>query len=145
MVETISDKFVYIIGPGTTTRAIMKKLGLEYSLLGVDLVHNKTLIGKDLNEKELLEKIEGKKTKLIITPIGGQGYIFGRGNQQLSSTVIKKVGRENIIIISTKQKINSLRSRPLLIDTGDKTVNRMLRGYTKVITGYGKSAIYRCE
>ncbi len=143
IVENISDEFYYIIGPGTTVRAVMDKLNLKNSLLGIDIVHEKKLIGMDLNESELLKKITGKKTKLIITPIGGQGYLLGRGNQQISPEVIRQVGKENIIIIATTQKINSLSGRPLLVDTGDREIDQLLSDYYKIITGHRESIIYR--
>ena len=141
--ESLADDFSYIIGPGTTTKAIMDRLGLENSLLGVDFISRRKLIGKDLNEAELLDKIKGKKVKLIITPIGGQGYLLGRGNQQLSPEVIKKIGRENIIIVATKNKINSLHGQPLLVDSGDEKLDRELSGYYKIITGYREYIIYK--
>ncbi|MFC2169014.1 ATP-NAD kinase family protein [Acidobacteriota bacterium] len=143
VVENMSDDYFYIIGPGTTTRAIMEKLELKNSLLGIDLVYKKKLAGEDLNEEQLLERIKGKKTKLIVSPIGGQGYIFGRGNQQLSPKVIKNVGKSNIKIIATKQKINSLCGRALLVDTGDKATDKLLSDYFVVITGYREKIVYR--
>jgi predicted polyphosphate/ATP-dependent NAD kinase len=143
IIENMSDDCFYVIGPGTTTRTIMQKLGLQYSLLGVDVVYKKQLIGKDLNESQLLDKIRGAKAKLIITPIGGQGFIFGRGNQQLSPELIRLVGKENICIIATKQKINSLANAPFLVDTGEKAVDELLSDYYKIITGYHESVVYK--
>lgn len=141
--ENLSDKYQYIIGPGTTTRAFMEKLNLKNSLLGIDLIFRNKLIGKDLNEKELLEKIKGKKNKLIITPIGGQGFILGRGNQQISPKVISEVGKENIIILATPNKLNSLIGRSLLVDTGNESTDQLLKDYYKVITGHDEYAMYR--
>jgi len=143
IVENMSDEYYYIIGPGTTTRYIMEKLNLKNSLLGVDLIYKKQIIGNDLNESNLLEKISGRKAKLIISPIGGQGYILGRGNQQLSPSVIENVGKENIVIASTIHKINSLMGSPLLIDIGDKILDQKLSDYYKVITGYRERIIYK--
>ncbi len=142
VMENMSDEFYYIIGPGSTTRPIMEKLNLEHTLLGVDLIYRKALVAKDLNESGLLKRITGKRVKLIITPIGGQGFILGRGNQQISPEVIKQVGRENIIIVATQQKINSLNGRPLLVDTGERPVDELLSGYYKITTGYGEYIIY---
>lgn len=136
ILDNMEDDVFYIIGPGTTTRAIMNKLRLEKTLLGVDAIYNKKLVRSDLNEAQLLNMIEGKKARIIISVIGQQGYVFGRGNQQISPKVIKQIGKENIIILATVNKILSLNGRPLLVDTGDDEVDRMLCGYAQVVTGY---------
>lgn len=143
VVENMSDEFYYIIGPGTTTRAVMNNLGLANTLLGVDLVCKKKLIGLDLNEAGLLKMIKGKKAKLVITPVGGQGYLLGRGNQQISPEVIRSVGKENFVILATAQKIGSLHGQPLLVDTGDREIDRHLSDYYKVITGHRESIVYK--
>jgi predicted polyphosphate/ATP-dependent NAD kinase len=132
----------YIIGPGTTTKSILKKLNLKYSLLGVD-IYQKKLIASDVNENQILKIIDGKEAKIIVTVIGGQGYLFGRGNQQISSYVIKKVGKDNIIIVASEDKIISLKGNPLLVDTNDEEINEMLKGYFRVTTGYRRSMMYR--
>jgi predicted polyphosphate/ATP-dependent NAD kinase len=143
IVDHMEDDYHYIIGPGTTTRPIMEVLGLDYTLLGVDVVYRKKLVARDANEKTLLHITEGKKAKIIVTTIGGQGYIFGRGNQQLSPEVITRVGKENIIIISTRDKLNTNFGRPLLVDTGDDEVNAYLTGYYRVIVGYADTIMHR--
>ncbi len=148
IVENMKENCIYVVGPGTTTRAIMRQLGLDHTLLGVDAVCDKELIGSDLNESQLIDLIESnedKDVKIIVTAIGGQGYIFGRGNQQISPKVIKKVGKKNIIIICTSGKIDSLNSRPLLVDTPDREVNKMLSGYTRVKTGYREEIVYKVK
>lgn len=136
VLEEMEDDLYYIIGSGTSIRPIMDKLGLENTLLGIDIIKNKKLIASDVSESEILKIIGDDKAKIIVTVIGGQGYIFGRGNQQISSDVIKKVGKDNIIIVASKNKILSLDGRPLLVDTGDDEVNSMFKGYMKVLTSY---------
>lgn len=142
IIEHMEEDVLYIIGSGTSTRPIMEKLGLPNTLLGIDLVKNKKLVASDVNEKEILHHIQGNKAKIIVTVIGGQGYIFGRGNQQLSAQVIKEVGKENIIIIATKKKLMSLGRRPLLVDTGDDEINNMFNGYMRIRTSYTEEVVH---
>jgi predicted polyphosphate/ATP-dependent NAD kinase len=143
VIDNMSDEYFYLVGPGSTTSCILQILGVDHSLLGIDFIHRKKLLGKDLNEAQILEKISSKKTKLILTPIGGQGFLLGRGNQQISPEVILQVGRENIIIVATKQKIHSLCRRTLLVDTGDDALDSALSGYYRIITGYREAIIYK--
>jgi|Deesub1362B_J571_1020462.scaffolds.fasta_scaffold00014_77 predicted polyphosphate/ATP-dependent NAD kinase len=133
-VKKMNGDIFYILGPGTTTFTIGKMLGVDKTLLGVDVVHRKNLVAKDVNEGQLLSLINGKKAAIVVTPIGGQGFIFGRGNQQISPDVIRKVGKENIIVVSTKGKLRRVKN--LRVDTGDPELDEELTGKIKVITGY---------
>ena len=143
VVDGMDGETLYIIGPGTTTRAIAARLGVPKTLLGVDVVQQGRLVAADANESQLLALLEERLAKIVVTPIGGQGYIFGRGNQQISPRVIEQVGKEHIIVVSTAAKIQGLGGRPLLVDTGDREVDRMLSGYIRVVTGYREQAVYR--
>ncbi|GGB47996.1 ATP-NAD kinase [Oceanisphaera marina] len=133
----------YIMGSGSTVAAVMERLGLENTLLGVDLVHRQRLVASDLDATRLHQQIAGKPGKLVITLIGGQGHIFGRGNQQLSPAVIKAVGQHNIWLLATKTKLNSLQGRPLRVDTNDPELDRQLSGLMRVITGYQDEVLVR--
>ena len=144
IVTKMGEDVLYIIGPGTTTRAIAEEMGLDKTLLGVDAVLNGELVARDASESQLLalldEHGEGK-IRIVVTPIGGQGYLFGRGNQQISPQVIERVGREQIIAVSTPEKLYALGSQPLLVDTGSRVVDEMLSGYLTVVTGYNERAV----
>jgi predicted polyphosphate/ATP-dependent NAD kinase len=152
VVDKMEDDCLYILGPGTTTRAIADELGLPKTLIGVDVVirageGKARLVAADVNEAQLLNLLPGHKVRIVVTPIGGQGYLFGRGNQQISPRIIQSVAAgaqdpwENIVVVSTKEKLYALGSQPLLVDTGDRTVDGMLAGYVKVVTGYNERAV----
>lgn len=143
VIDRMEKGVVYLIGPGSTTRQILENLGLQGSLLGVDLVLDGKIIGRDASEQKILEAIDGHRFKIIVTPIGGQGYLFGRGNHQLSPELIRLAGKDNIQVIATMEKITRLRGEPLLVDTGDEDVDDLLKGYTRVITGYNEEIVYR--
>ncbi len=147
IVEEIEENpdVYYIIGSGTSTRPIMEIMELPNTLLGIDVVKDMKLVGKDVSEREILDIIGDNKAKIVVTVIGSQGYIFGRGNHQISAEVIKKVGKDNIIIVATKHKLDSLDKRPLLVDTGDDEVNAEFTGRMKVRTSYFAERIARVE
>jgi predicted polyphosphate/ATP-dependent NAD kinase len=143
---TLEKDVLYIMGPGSTVRGVMNKLGLKNTLLGVDLVCNNQVVANDVNESEILACLDRHQAaKIIITVIGGQGYLFGRGNQQLSPEVIRRVGKQNITVIATKNKMNSLFVQPLLVDTGDDALNEELSGYMKIIVGYGETVMFKVQ
>jgi predicted polyphosphate/ATP-dependent NAD kinase len=143
IVDDMEDGVTYVIGPGTTTSEIMKLLGLDFSLVGVDLVRNRKLLGRDLSEMELLDLLGNEPGTIIVTPIGGQGFLFGRGNQPISAQVIRKVGKERVVIAATPHKLSSFRGEPLRVDSRDRDTDHWLAGYYKVISGFRDKSIYR--
>jgi len=134
-IELMERGRVYVLGPGTTTRAVAEELGVyDSTLLGVDLICDFKLLARDVNERQILEAIEGKPAAIIVSPIGRQGFIFGRGNQQLSPAVVRKVGKKNILVLATPHKLSL--TPTLKVDTGDPELDDELRGYIPVISGY---------
>lgn len=131
------DDSLFILGSGSTLYKIGEKLGIEKTLLGIDAVHEMKLVGKDLDEKGILDLLNGyQKAKIILSPIGAQGFILGRGNLQISPEVVRRVGIDNIIVVATPSKLSAT---PILrVDTGDKNLDREFaeKGYMIVVTGY---------
>lgn len=138
LIEHLDDKTLYLVGTGSTTHVFLEEMGLDGSLLGVDLLLNRQLIGRDLTATQLMEAIHKHSgpIKIIVTAIGGQGHIFGRGNQQFTPDIIKRVGKENILIAAARGKILSLNNRPLLVDTHDPELDQLLAGLYPVVAGY---------
>ena len=135
VIDNMKANMIYVIGPGTTTRAIAGVLNAKKTLLGVDLFLNKNVISSDVNETQILETIRGRPAQIIVTPIGGQGFIFGRGNQQISAKVIRQVGLDNIVVVATASKLRSLQA--LRVDTGDSDLDGVFRKRKiKVVADY---------
>ena len=133
----------YLMGSGSTVAVVMEQLGLDNTLLGVDAVYNGELVASDLGAEALLALIGDQPAKAVITVIGGQGHLFGRGNQQFSPSLIRRLGKENIQILATRTKLNTLDGRPLLVDSGDAELDRELCGLWPVTTGYEDQILYR--
>ena len=144
--EEIDPAYTYVLGPGSTLERIAKRLRVNKTLLGVDAVKgNGTLLGRDMDQRALLSLVGKSPTKIVISPIGGQGFLFGRGNQQITPEVIRRVGIENIIVVGSRSKIEALDPRRLLVDSGDDEIDRQLRGYLRVITGYREEMVIKVE
>jgi predicted polyphosphate/ATP-dependent NAD kinase len=143
VIESMQPDWFYVLGPGTTTRAITDRLGFPKTLIGVDVVSRAGVVALDVSESRLVDLLENQPATIIVTPIGGQGFIFGRGNQPISSRVLQKVGRKNILVVSLVEKLNALHGQPLLVDTGDLQVDAYLAGYLPVVVGYREKVVYR--
>ena len=140
MIENMQNDILYLLGPGTTIKTITDHLKIPKTLLGIDAIYNKELIGRDLNEKGILELLnEYKKVEVILTPIGGQGFILGRGNKQITPKILQIIGKKNLKIIATEEKMKGLKC--LRVDTGDIEVDKIFEGPTKVIVGYKQELV----
>lgn len=141
-----NNDYLYFFGSGGTIDHIAKKMNIKNTLLGIDAVFNKKIVGSDLNERGILELLDKySKSKVILSPIGAQGFILGRGNLQLSPKVIKKIGLDNIIVISTPSK---LASTPVIrVDTGDKKLdsNFVKIEFMMVVIGYRLSRVVKIQ
>jgi len=133
--EIMIPDVLYILGAGTTLEAIARETGLHKTLLGIDAIKNGNMIARDLDEKTLWALLEHEQeTKILLSPIGAQGFILGRGNQQISPRIVKRVGIRNIIVVSTPHK---LRETPVLyVDSGDPVLDQDFGDFVQVISGY---------
>lgn len=136
---------LYILGPGTTTRRVLSALSLPATLLGVDAVLDGRLVGSDLAEADLLRLMQGRRASLIVGVLGGHGSLFGRGNQQISSEVIGRVGREHLIVVASQGKLLQLSPRALHVDTGDEALDALLAGHLPVRTAPDRSIFFQVQ
>jgi predicted polyphosphate/ATP-dependent NAD kinase len=143
VVENMKGGVLYILGPGSTVKMVNEILNIEEMLLGVDLVLNKKMLHSDVGEKEILEAISKRPARIIVSPIGKQGFIFGRGNQQISSRVLRRVGKEAVMIVSTREKLKGI--QVLRVDTGDPDVDALFSVTMRVLVDYGMFRIMRVE
>jgi len=135
-----------VLGPGTTTAAIARGLGLRPTLLGVDLLEiegdgRARVLAADAPEAQLLVALAARPATIVVSPTGGQGFVLGRGNQQISPAVVRAVGPERLVVVATPAKLATLGGRPLLVDTGDEALDASLAGYRRVITGPGAASV----
>jgi predicted polyphosphate/ATP-dependent NAD kinase len=140
----------YVLGPGTTVAAIALAAGVTATLVGVDVIEAlerepggpaARVVAADAGGAAVRAAVAGRAASIIMTPIGGQGFLFGRGNQQIPADVIRAVGRQGLIVVATPRKLAALAAAPLLVDTGDPGLDRDLTGYVTVVTGYRERAV----
>jgi predicted polyphosphate/ATP-dependent NAD kinase len=128
---------LYLLGPGSTLQAVGRALHVDKTLLGVDAIVHGAVAGRDLDERGILDLLSRHpRCKLVLSPIGAQGFVLGRGNQQLSPAVIHHLGAENIVVVATPGKL--ARTPVLRFDTGDSALDAALisRRFLPVIIGY---------
>lgn len=140
--EQMQEGVCYLVGSGKTTAQLMEYMSVSNTLLGVDAVINGQLIQADCTARDISELQSNYDCKAILSIIGGQGHIFGRGNAQFNPDIIRKLGKKNILIIGTKAKLKSLEGRPLYVDTSDPKLDKKMAGLITLITGYNDELIY---
>ena len=136
VIDMMEPGTLYLLGSGTTVKTVADELGIEKTLLGVDAVLDKKLVGSDLNEHAILELLaQHEEAVIVVTPLGGNGFIFGRGNKQFTPDVLRRVGTDNIIVMANREKL--LTFSALHVDTGDVDLDEALSGYIEVLVGPG--------
>jgi predicted polyphosphate/ATP-dependent NAD kinase len=133
-----------LLGPGTTTGRVLSHLGLRGTLLGVDAVRDGDVVGVDLDEEGILALLDGAHDALLLSGVvGGQGSLFGRGNQQLSARVLRRLGRGRIQVVAAADKLLHLSPPRLRVDTGDDALDAELCGYVQVHVGPGRTIVMK--
>jgi predicted polyphosphate/ATP-dependent NAD kinase len=135
----------YLLGPGSTLSEVARVIGVTATPLGVDIVEDGKILVRDASEAQVLSAVAGREAKAVVTVIGGQGFLLGRGNQQLSSRVIDALGPSPLLVVATEQKLIDLGGKPLLVDSGDAAVDARLAGPIRVITAPDATSIYPVE
>ncbi len=145
VIDAMRPGTLYLLGPGSTCREVAAQLGVPNTPLGVDAVQDGQIVKLDASEGELLELLSAHEgeAKAVVTVIGGQGFLLGRGNQQISARVLRALGPDPLRVVATESKITALAGRPLLVDTGDADLDRSLTGYIRVTTGVQSAVVYR--
>jgi predicted polyphosphate/ATP-dependent NAD kinase len=142
--DEVKPGVLYILGPGTTLDAVAKRLGVPKTLLGVDAVLDGEVVAADASEQTLLHLLKSHpRAKIFVTPIGAQGFILGRGNQQISAQVVREAGLENLVVLAAPTKLKE--TRVLRVDTGDEELDRKLRGFRNVVVGFRLGTMVRVE
>lgn len=140
--ESMPSGQLYALGPGTTVAAVAAALGVANTLLGFDLVRDGALVLADATADDLWQHAQRESLRVIITPTGGQGSLIGRGNQQLTATLLQKIGRDALQVLATPAKLKALSGRPLRLDTHNAELDRAWSGLWPITTGYQQAALY---
>lgn len=132
----------YLLGPGGTLSEVARLLGVSKTPLGVDVLLDGEIVLRNASERELLKEVARGPSKAVVTIIGGQGFLLGRGNQQLSARVVSAMGDDPLIVVASQQKLIDLGGRPLLVDTGNPALDAALSVFRRVITSRTVMSIY---
>jgi predicted polyphosphate/ATP-dependent NAD kinase len=137
--EAVDPAVTYVFGPGSTVGAIEAELGFDGTPLGVDVWRDGEVLARDASEADVLEHL-GERNVVVVSPIGGQGFVFGRGNDQISPAVLR---RSEVEVVASKSKLDDV--GVLRVDTGDSEVDESLRGWQKVRVGRFERRMMKVE
>ncbi len=144
LASRMAPDHLYVLGPGTTVARILHHLGLDGTVAGVDAVLDRRLVLTDATQQDLLDLLDGSRSATIfLGVIGGQGFLLGRGNQQISPAVIELVGEQNVMILAGEGKVRSLDPPVLRVDTGVEDSQPVMLGYRRIHTAPGRSIVMK--
>lgn len=141
--RTMPAGVLHLIGPGTSAGLVMQALGLENTLLGVDAVLDGQCIAQDAPASVLEHLAEGRAVRIVLGVTAAQGFLLGRGNQQIAPALIRRAGRAGLVILAEEAKLAALPRPVLRVDTGDAALDRELAGHLRVVTGPGRMLLMR--
>jgi len=143
MIEELADVDApVLLGPGTTLAAIKETMAIDGTLLGFDVVHGGRLIAKDA-DAETLDRLADDQSVVVLSFTGHQGFLLGRGNQQLSAALLRRLGKAHLRVVGTRTKLASLAGEPLHVDTGDAALDASFDGVIAIVAGYHDELLYR--
>jgi len=143
VVDEMDPETVYVIGPGTSAGSVMHAVGDTPTLLGIDAMVAGAVVGRDLNASQLEEIIAGRPVRVILGVTGQQGFLIGRGNQQIAPEILGQATRDGLIVLASEDKLRSLAQPVLWIDSGSPELDAEMAGYLRVRTGRGRQTMMR--
>lgn len=143
VVAAMADGVLHVIGPGTSAGAVSRAMGLVPSLLGVDAVLGGRRVAREATAAELTALAGDLPVRLILGVTGRQGFLLGRGNQQIGPDLIRRAGRGGLTILATEDKLAALDTPRLWVDTGDPGLDADLAGFVRVQTGAARFTMMR--
>ena len=133
-----------VMGPGSTCLAIKQALGLNGALLGCDVLLPTGEAMENATSADLLNLASQHTLHVLVSFTRHQGFLLGRGNQQLSAEVLHALSwKQDATVLGSRTKLATLDQRPMLVDTGDARLDQQLSGLVSVLTGYDDFLLYR--
>jgi predicted polyphosphate/ATP-dependent NAD kinase len=145
IVAEMDVETLYIIGPGTSAQSVAKAAGQTASTLGVDAMIGRKIVAHDVDDASLLRLAKGRKLRIVLGVTGQQGFLLGRGNQQIGAKLVRRAGREGLMILATEEKLTQLSQPRLLVDTGEPDLDLQLAGFVRVTTGKRRKMMMRID